>query len=99
MLPQDKFVSMVADAAGCTKKDIRVIMQEINNVVVGQLNDGKSVVLPGLPVKFELVEKPATKERKGRNPATGEPITIPPKPAHNVLKIKPMKKMREAVAS
>ena len=37
---------------------------------------------------FKVVEKKATPEREGRNPATGESITIPAKKAELVLKFK-----------
>lgn len=40
---------------------------------------------------FEVVDAPA---RQGRNPQTGEPITIP---AHKAVKFRPGKELREAV--
>lgn len=98
ILPQEKLVSLVAEAAECTKKDIRLILEETANVVVDKLKSGHKIVLPGLAVKFEMVERPATKARIGRNPSTGEEVKIPAKPAHEVLKVRPMKKIRDAIA-
>ena len=46
--------------------------------------------------KFHLVHKPATKSRKGTNPFTGEPMTFAAKPARNIVKIRALKKLKEA---
>jgi nucleoid DNA-binding protein len=43
--------------------------------------------------------KPATKKRKGRNPATGEEITIAAKPASVDLRARPLAKAKEALPS
>ncbi len=51
--------------------------------------DGK-VTLVG----FGTFSKVRRKARKGRNPQTGEPIKIK---AHNVVKFRPGKKLKEAV--
>ncbi|HEX8201034.1 MAG TPA: HU family DNA-binding protein, partial [Isosphaeraceae bacterium] len=51
---------------------------------------------PGL-VKLKVVPKPATKARPGRNPFTGESITIKARPARNVVRALPMKALKELV--
>jgi DNA-binding protein HU-beta len=43
-----------------------------------------------------MVHKPATKSRKGTNPFTGEPMTFAAKPARNIVKIRALKKLKEA---
>jgi len=53
--------------------------------------------LPGL-LKVKVVRKPATKARKGINPFTGEETIFKAKPARNVVKIKPLKRMKDMVA-
>jgi DNA-binding protein HU-beta len=50
--------------------------------------------LPGL-CKVKVRRKPATKARKGINPFTGEPTIFKAKPATNVVKILPLKAMKE----
>jgi nucleoid DNA-binding protein len=42
--------------------------------------------------------KPATKERQGTNPFTGEPTTFKAKPARNVVKVRPLKRLKDMVA-
>ena len=53
-------------------------------------------ILPGL-MKIEVKKKPATKKREGRNPRTGEKMVIKAKPAHRVVRIKPLKKLKDMI--
>jgi nucleoid DNA-binding protein len=48
-------------------------------------------------LKIKKVEKPATKERQGRNPLTGDPITIKAKPKRTVVKAYALKALKEMV--
>jgi nucleoid DNA-binding protein len=54
-------------------------------------------VLPGL-LKIEIKRKPATKARKGINPFTGVEMLFKAKPARNVVKIRPLKRVKDMVA-
>jgi nucleoid DNA-binding protein len=44
-----------------------------------------------------VVRKPATKERKGINPFTGQETTFAAKPARNVIKIRALKALKDMV--
>ena len=52
--------------------------------------------LPGL-LKIYVHTRPSTKERTGRNPATGEEIKIAAKPAKKVVKVRALKKLKELI--
>lgn len=52
--------------------------------------------LPGL-LKIKVVKKPATKARKGRNPATGEEMIFKAKPARKVVKVLPLKNLKDMI--
>ena len=52
--------------------------------------------VPGL-CKITVLRKPATKERKGINPFTNEETTFAAKPARNVVKIRPLKGLKDMV--
>jgi DNA-binding protein HU-beta len=41
--------------------------------------------------------KPATKAREGRNPMTGETIKIAAKPKRDVIKVRPLKALKEVI--
>jgi nucleoid DNA-binding protein len=43
----------------------------------------------------QVVNKPATKARKGINPFTGEETMFKAKPARNVIKVRPLKKLKD----
>jgi nucleoid DNA-binding protein len=68
-------------------------------VAIGHIELKKSgvFVMPGL-AKFVVVRKPATKERKGVNPFTGEATVFRAKPARKVVKARPVKAAKEAIA-
>ena len=53
---------------------------------------------PATKKKTTAKRKPATKARKGINPFTGEETIFKAKPARNVVKIRPLKKMKDMVA-
>jgi nucleoid DNA-binding protein len=48
-------------------------------------------------MKVTVVRKPATKARKGLNPFTGEEIMFKAKPARNVVRIRPLKGLKDLV--
>ena len=55
-----------------------------------------SVNLAGY-MKITVQRKPATKARPGINPFTGEPTTFQAKPARNVVKVRPLKTLKDMV--
>jgi nucleoid DNA-binding protein len=48
-------------------------------------------------MKIRRISKPATKARKGINPFTGEETTFKAKPARNIVKVRPMKALKDMV--
>lgn len=53
--------------------------------------------IPEMAIKVVRKTKPATKERQGRNPITGESITIAAKPKRDVIKVRPLKSLKEVL--
>lgn len=92
-------ISHLAETTEVKRKDVvsvfealeRLISAHIDKKGPGEFN------LPGL-LKIRVVRKPATKARKGINPFTGEMTTFKAKPARNVVKIRPLKRLKEIVA-
>jgi len=50
-------------------------------------------------LKVKTVRKPATRARKGINPFTGEETMFKAKPACTVVKVLPLKKMKDMANS
>ena len=88
----------IADSAALTRKQVTEVFDALTKVVIREL--GKKgpgmFTLPGL-ARMKLKRKPASKARKGKNPFTGEEITIKAKPAHNVVKVYPVKTLKETI--
>lgn len=69
---QAELVSKVAAISGVSKKDVEHVLKTAGDVIASTLAEGEDVPLPGLG-KLGVSQKAA---RPGRNPKTGEPITI-----------------------
>ena len=80
-----------------TRKDVKSVLESIVDVGHAELKKVGTFVLPGL-VRMLVVKKPATKERKGINPFTGQPAVFKAKPARKVIKARPVKAAKDAIA-
>jgi nucleoid DNA-binding protein len=88
----------IAETTGHTKKDVAQFFDALSGMIKQELSKkGPGVVtIPGL-LKIKRVEKPATKARQGRNPQTGEPMTIKAKPKRTVVRALALKGLKEMV--
>ena len=69
---RSELVSAVAEASGQPKNAVEEVLGALGGVVGDALVSGEKVSLPGL-LTAERVERA---ERQGRNPQTGESMTI-----------------------
>ena len=72
--------------------------EALEQVAIEQVANARKVKLGGL-VQLDVRLRGATKARGGRNPATGEAITIPAKPASVQLRARPLAKAKQALPS
>jgi nucleoid DNA-binding protein len=88
----------IAGNTGLTKKQVSSVFDELTALIERHIKKGAigQFGLPGL-MKIEVKRKPATKARKGINPFTGQETVFKAKPARNVVKIRPLKKMKDMV--
>ena len=91
-------VSGIADATGLTKKDVNSVFEAMTAQIKKSLGRSGSGVytVPGL-MKLVVQRKPATKARPGINPFTKEETIFKAKPARNVVKIRPLKNLKDMV--
>ena len=92
---QSELIAKVAEVADLSKTDVESLLKTVGSVVQDELKAGGEVTLPGIG-KLSVKHKAA---RKGRNPATGEEITIGPKPSSVALKARPLAKAKAALPS
>jgi DNA-binding protein HU-beta len=83
-------VAHFAEKFGLPRKSAAGILEEITTLAIAETKNSGSFTLPGLG-KLVLVQRNA---RLGRNPATGESITIP---AKTVVKMRIAKSAKEAI--
>jgi len=97
-LTQSQLVGEIADRAGLTRGDTKAVIEALEDVVLEQLGNAEKVRIGGV-VQLAVRVKDATKPRRGRNPATGEEITIAAKPAAVTVKARPLAKAKAALPS
>ena len=72
-MTKSEIVAAVADKANLTRKDAEIAVEAFLDCIAEGLANNEKVVLSGFGT-FEVRERV---ERTGRNPRTGETITIP----------------------
>ena len=88
----------VAEKTGLTRKQVDSVLDELEVLIERHIKKrgAGEFTLPGL-LKIRSVKRPATKRRKGRNPATGEEIWIAAKPASTRVRVTALKRLKEMV--
>ncbi|MEP6741390.1 MAG: integration host factor subunit beta, partial [bacterium] len=85
-----ELVEDVAEAAELTKKDAERLVEIVFESIIETLNQGEKIELRGFG-SFRVRERGA---RRGRNPKTGDPVSIP---AKRVPYFKPGKELKELI--
>ena len=97
-MTKSEIVDGIADATGLTKKDVNSVFEAMAAQIkksLGKKGSG-AYTIPSL-MKLVVVRKPATKAHKGINPFTKEETVFKAKPARNVVKIRPLKNLKDMV--
>jgi DNA-binding protein HU-beta len=97
-LTQTQLATAVADRAEISRADAKRVLGVLEEIVLEELGSAQKVRVGGL-VQLTVRVKPAQKARTGRNPATGEEITIAAKPASVDLRARPLAKAKAALPS
>ena len=95
-MTKSQIIAQISDSTGLTKKDVNSVFDELTDIMEGHLKKrgAGQFTLPGL-FKAVTQKKPATKARKGINPFTGQETTFAAKPARTVVKVRPLKKLKD----
>ena len=86
----------IAETTGLSKKQVASVFDEFRDLLEAHVKKGSAqqFVMPGL-FKVKVIRKPATRARKGINPFTGEETMFKAKPARNVVKVQPLKGLKD----
>ncbi|MBV1905202.1 MAG: HU family DNA-binding protein [Pseudomonadales bacterium] len=88
----------IAENTELSTKQVASVFEELETLIERHIKKRAigEFTLPGL-LKVKSVKRPATKKRKGRNPATGEEIMIGPKPATIRVRVTALKRLKDMV--
>ena len=95
---KSQILSHIAEATQLSKKQVTSVLDELISLAHRHLKKrgAGEFTIPAL-AKCVVKRKPATKARKGINLFTGEEMQFKAKPARNIVKIRPLKKLKEVV--
>ncbi|MEO6064723.1 MAG: HU family DNA-binding protein [Lysobacterales bacterium] len=98
-LSKSGLVAHIVESSGVAAKDVRAVLAALEGAVAGSVHrkGAGSFTLPGL-LKVTAVSVPAKPKRKGINPFTKEEQWFAAKPASVKVKIRPLKKLKDAAA-
>ena len=93
-----ELLSAIAEHACVSKAIVKNVLDDLSAIIYAHVkkNGPGQFTLPGL-FKVKVAIKPASKAREGVNPLTGEKIKIKAKPARQVIRIKPLKALKDMV--
>ncbi len=94
-LTGNSVVGYLADKNGLARKDVKQVVEDMFDLIATGVMRGERVAIGKLGKAFIRV-RPARKARQGRNPATGEMITIAAKPATKIPRFTFSKVFKEA---
>jgi integration host factor subunit alpha len=90
VLTKKEIVEMVSTELDISKKDSAVLFESFFEIIKDELANGNEIMISGFG-KWKVISK---KERKGRNPQTGEVMTIK---SRKVVTFKPSTMLRDTV--
>jgi nucleoid DNA-binding protein len=92
-----EIIAYLCDKTSLKRKEVVAVLDELTGLIQRDLKNGPGIInFYGL-MKIKVVRKPAVPARKGVNPFTKEEVTFKAKPARNVIKIQPLKSLKEMV--
>ena len=88
----------IAQHAGLHRRDVAAVFHAMEALIRADLSKKGAGVfkLPGL-MRITVTRKPATKARMGLNPFTKEQVMFKAKPARNVVRVRPLRGLKEMV--
>jgi len=93
---KSEILSSIAGTTQLSRKQVASVFEALSGLVkaaVGKKGPGVFAV-PGL-MKIVVIHKPATPARKGINPFTKQEQMFKAKPARNVIKVRPLKALKD----
>ena len=93
---KSEIVTRIAESTDLSRKQVKSVFDALADEIksaVGRKGPGVFTV-PGL-MKVMVIQKPATKARKGINPFTKQEQVFKARPARKVIKVRPLKGLKD----
>lgn len=99
VMSKSELARHLADASGVEGKSVKAVLAALEATVLSAVSKkgAQQFVLPGL-LKITSVAVPAKPKRFGKDPFTGQERWFPAKPASVKVKVRPLKKVKDAAA-
>jgi len=93
---KSEIYASLAETTGLTRKQIGEVFDAFSALIGENLSKkgAGQFTVPGL-MKIVAIDKKAQKPREVRNPKTGEMMMSKPKPAMRVVKVRPLKNLKD----
>jgi nucleoid DNA-binding protein len=91
-----EIIRAIAENTELSRQQVKAVFEQLARQIASAVSPrGPGVfAVPGL-VKIKVINKPATKARKGINPFTKEECIFKAKPARKVIKVRPLKALKD----
>ena len=98
-LNKSGLVAHIAETSAVAAKDVRAVLAALEGAIHASVSKkgAGNFTLPGV-LKITAVSVPAKPKRKGINPFTKEEVWFAAKPASVKVKVRPLKKLKDAAA-
>ncbi len=96
---KSQILTAISEETALPKKSVVAVFESLAKHITSHMKKRGSgeFTIPEIGMRIKRKIRPATKKRMGRNPATGEQIMIAAKPARTVVKIIPLRVLKESV--
>ena len=93
---KSEILGHISDKTDLSSKQVSAVFDELAGLIKRDLKSSGLFNVVGL-MKIKLVHKPAVPAHKGINPFTKEQMMFKAKPARNVVKVLPLKGLKDMV--
>ena len=94
-MTKSQLIEKIAAEHEAAKQDVRDVMETLAAIGYEELRESGVFLIPGF-AKFVIIDKPATKARKGTNPFKSEPMIFRAKPARRIVRARLVKSAKDA---
>ena len=98
-LTKTQIIAEIAETTELSKKDVGAVIEALSELIKSSLDKkgAGSFVLPGILKVYKQRVKAKPAEKNVKNPFTGVVSDRPAKPAHDRVKLKALKALKDAV--